>query len=372
MTDMENKQKHKSYRFVWLLLLLPLALLMQQLCKSNPQLTESIYSRHIYPVISAAISPIFGILPFSAAEVIIVVLVILLLRAVIKGIMELFVTGPVVILRGLLKLAVILCTGYFLFTVMWGLNYYRLPLATDLKLKTGKPNVTELSAVMSREISAINALSPSINFDKSGHSFYNGGFDSMRSQVNEGYGWLAAPQTPKDRIINRVYAWPKGIFPSNLMSYTGIEGIFVPFTYEPSIDTDYPQFILPFTISHETAHFKGFAREDEANYLAFLACLGNPDIYYQYSGHMNAFLYLSDALYSTDSSLWKQDVSQLDKRAAADIDFYYDYVKNHQSKAADVASKVNDDYLKSQGQPGIVSYDNFVNLLCDQYRTDVR
>jgi hypothetical protein len=252
---------------------------------------------------------------------------------------------------------------------MWGLNYYRQPLATNLALKVGTPTATELSAVMNRDIEAINKLCPEISYDKSGHSYYAGGFSAMRMQVNEGYGRLEAAVKPEDRLIDRVTAWPKGIFPSPLMSYTGTEGIFIPFTYEPSIDTDYPQFILPFTISHETAHFKGFAREDEANFLAYLACESSTDVYFQYSGHMNAVVYLSNALYDTDQKLWQQDISKLDSRADSDLNYYNDYIDKHQTQATTIANNINNSYLQSQGQPGVVSYDNFVNLLCDEYRT---
>jgi hypothetical protein len=253
---MKNKPKHRGYQFLWLLLLLPVTLLLQQLCISNPQLTESLYSRQFYPAISALISPVFGILPFSAAEVILVALILMLLWGIVKSIVMLFRVGPSVILRGILKLAVILCTGYFLFTVMWGLNYYRQPLATTLGLTAGTPTAEELSGVMNNEIENINALCPSISFDKKNHSYYEGGFKNMRLQVNAGYDWLEAPLKPENQIMGRAHASPKSIYPSPLMSYTGIEGIFIPFTYEPSIDTDYPQFILPFSISHETAHSK--------------------------------------------------------------------------------------------------------------------
>ena len=367
---MKKEKRRSGYRCAWLLLLVPLTLLLQLLCRSSPALTESIYSRHIYPVVSAVVSPVFGVLPFSAAEVILAALAVWLGWSIARGAIRFFRAGPSVLLHGLLKLAAFAGTVFFLFYAMWGFNYYRQPLSADLKLGTGAPTKAELSAVTNREIAAVNALCPQISYDKNGHSAYAGGFRAMCAQVNEGYGRYAAPQQPEKRFINRVYAWPKAIFPSSLMSYTGIEGIFVPFTYEPSVDTDYPAFVLPFDMSHEVAHFKGFAREDEANFLAYLACLSNPDVYFQYSGHMNALMYLSNALYETDQNLWKQDVSALDKRAARDLDFYNDYVQKHRSKAADVANQVNDDYLKAQGQPGVISYDNFVNLLCGQYRTN--
>jgi hypothetical protein len=361
----------KNYKFALFILLIPVSLLLQLICKNNPQLTESIYSREIYPALASIISPIFGILTFSAAETILTALIILLLIAIIKSFRRFIKIGPIVLLRGFLNLTAIFSIGFFLFTVMWGLNYYREPLATNLKLKVGTPTVSELSTVMNQEIEAINKLCPQINYDKNGHSYYPGGPNALRTQVNAGYTALDASLKPRDKIINHIRAWPKSIFLSQIMTYTGTLGMFIPFTYEPSFNTDVPQFVIPFDISHESAHFKGFAREDEANFLAYLSCKNNPNVYYQYSGYMNALIYVSSPLYTANNSLWQKDISKLDRRAASDLNYYNDFFNEHESKTlTNAANSINNSYLKSQGQAGIISYNDFVNLLCDQYRTD--
>ncbi len=154
------------------------------------------------------------------------------------------------------------------------------------------------------------------------------------------------------------------------MAYTGIEGVFFPFTCEPNVNTDSPSFVLPFDTAHESAHFKGFAREDEANFIAYLADSLNPDPYFQYSAHMEAYIYVSNALYETDISKWQVISAKLDKRAIGDLRYYNEYITEHQSPAQNISTKVNDSYLKSQGQQGVISYDMFVNLLADKYRTE--
>lgn len=364
-----KRKKRPSWGFCWTLALLPAALLLRSYLAARPQLTEDIYSRGIYTWLSRILAPLFGLFPFSVAQALLAALVLWVLWVVVRSCIRCVRRGPAWLLNGLLRLCAMASVLIFLFYAMWGCNYYRQPLAVNLKYKAGTPTAAELSAMTADEITKISALCPDITYGKNGQSAYPGGFSGMRTQVNAGYGWLTASESPSHPLIGRAYSSPKALWFSQKLAYTGIEGIFVPFTYEPTLNTDYPAFILPFTISHETAHLKGFAREDEANFMAYLACLNNPDVYYQYSGHMNALLYLADALYATDQNQWKEQMQKLDRRAAGDFAAYNAYVQRHAGTVDKISSQVNDRYLKSQGQSGVVSYDDFVVLLADRYRT---
>jgi hypothetical protein len=362
-----QKQKRRSWGFLWLIALLPAALALQYVGAKAPDKVEHIFSRGIYPVVSAAVSLVFGYIPFPVAEAALAALTAALIFAVTRRIYRTFRYGPAELLRGLARLAAFAGVMYFLFVAMWGLNYERVPLEKTLGLTTAAPTKTELAAALDKEIADVNALCPSVTYTSLGTSAYPGGFNEMKDRVNAGFDALSSPLTGSQRYFAHTRSHPKGIWLSQYMSYTGIQGIFIPYTCEPCIVTDYPQCVLPFTISHETAHLKGYAREDEANYLGYLACAANPDAYYQYSGHLNALTYLSDALYSTDPVLWRTEISKLDRRAAADVNVYYKYLRDHSGKAQSAADKINDSYLKAQGQTGVVSYDRFVTLLCAQY-----
>jgi len=63
-------------------------------------------------------------------------------------------------------------------------------------------------------------------------------------------------------------ARPKPLLASAALSWLGLTGIYSPFTGEPNVNMTVPNPELPFAASHEVAHQRGFAREDEANYLA--------------------------------------------------------------------------------------------------------
>lgn len=351
------------------LLLLPAALLLQLWAGQNRAAVESVYSRTIYPVFSSIFSTLFGLAPFSVAEVLLAVIIVVFVVRLVLCLVRLRKTGPVGLWHGFLRLASFFCTMFFLFTVLWGLNYDRLPLAQSLQYKTGTPTKAELTALVAQEVAAVNALSPQLSYDKNGHSYEDGGFSTVQSRVRDAFGRISATERPSQTVLPRTPVYPKAVFPSALLARFGIQGIFIPFTFEPTVDTSYPPFILPFAAAHESAHLKGFAREEEANFLAYLAVCSSPDIYFQYSGHMNALLYLDNALSAADAQAASTQMQTLDAHAKADIAFYDAYVNKYEGKLTQTANKVNDTYLKSNGEAGVASYDAFVDLLCDRYRT---
>src|SRR5207248_11260701 len=81
---------------------------------------------------------------------------------------------------------------------------------------------------------------------------------------------------------------PKPVYFSGLMSRLGISGVYSPFTGEPNYNALQPDFDLPFAVAHEMAHQRGFAREDEANFIAFLVCTKASNAYVRYSGYLGA------------------------------------------------------------------------------------
>ena len=88
------------------------------------------------------------------------------------------------------------------------------------------------------------------------------------------------------------------------MSYLGIGGIFIPFTCEANVNATLPDWEIPFTAAHELAHQRGFAREEEANYVGYLACRAHPDRDFQYSGTFRAALYALSALGQVDRAAY--------------------------------------------------------------------
>jgi hypothetical protein len=346
------------------LLLTPAAFALDRLSAADPAGTERLYSRSVYPALARAVSALTRPLPFSLAELAVLAGVPLLAALLIWRLFHLRYGGLrrlAALLRRLLCAASAL---FFAFTVLWGLNYNREPLARSLGYTGAGPDKALLVSMLRGEAAKIDTLCPRLCWS-GGVSVYPGGFRKMAVQVNAGYRVLAA----RDSLIPGIASRPKSLLLSPAMSYSSIEGIFIPFTYEPCLDAEYPAWALPFTMAHETAHLQGFAREDEANFLAYLADCANPDPYFQYSARLTAYIYLSNALYQTDAAAWENLHTGLDARAAADVSAYFSFGQRHEGKLQTISEKVNDSYLKSQGQSGVVSYDAFVTLLAQKARS---
>ena len=63
---------------------------------------------------------------------------------------------------------------------------------------------------------------------------------------------------------------------------------------------------IPHTICHELSHLRGFMREDEANFIGFLACIGSEDPEYRYSGYLSGWIYAGNALAGEDYEAYRQ------------------------------------------------------------------
>jgi hypothetical protein len=203
-----------------------------------------------------------------------------------------------------------------------------------------------------------------------------GGFDALAPRAVEAYRALAA-QNP---VFDANPAPPKTLTFSELMSRVGLAGIYVPFTGEAIVNADTLDAHLPFSLCHEMAHRMGFAPEDEANYVAFLATSASSDPVYQYSAYHLAFIYCANALAkSTQSTLTGQPWtgvslhSQLWAGVAPEVmpDFakQTEHIKEYEGPLQQAGEAVNDKYLQTVGQQeeGIESYGLVVDLLIAEY-----
>lgn len=108
-----------------------------------------------------------------------------------------------------------------------------------------------------------------------------GDFDYYAQQSVLAMQMLAEQYPILDRSL---YSAPKPVVMSELMSQVGISGIFVHFTMEFNINVNVPFFALPSTMTHELAHQCGFMREDEASFIAYLACKQHEQFWSRHEG----------------------------------------------------------------------------------------
>ncbi|NLZ90651.1 MAG: DUF3810 domain-containing protein, partial [Clostridiales bacterium] len=173
-----------------LILLFPLALAFAYLASRSPEMVERYYSRTVYKYLSQAISTATGIFPFSVAEVMVILVLMLTIAGVVYCIIEI-IKAPGqrfrLIAGRLVAAAVavsILCFG---FVTVWGLNYHRVSIASIANLEVREASVEELEALCRYLIERANNLRGFMEEDRDGVMACPGGVGDILKRAYKGY-----------------------------------------------------------------------------------------------------------------------------------------------------------------------------------------
>jgi hypothetical protein len=252
-----------------------------------------------------------------------------------------------------------------LFTFGAGINYQRQPFSYHSGLELGMYTREDLRAVIVEVIGELERIVPLINTCEDGgfildKSDFNKTAREAMQRLGELYPALAA-----------YYPAPKPVlFSRQTLSPLFIAGVFSPFTIEALYNNDMPDSSKPFTALHELSHLNGFMREDEANFIAFLACRASGSIDFQYSGYMNVLWSLFGVYDGEDSfELYMTIPEQAWAQFSIVSDYWWSFYNAPGGAAiAAISNTVNDTYLKAQGQEdGVKSYGRVVDLLIADY-----
>ncbi len=124
------------------------------------------------------------------------------------------------------------------------------------------------------------------------------------------------------------------------------------------------EYNLPFTACHELSHLRGFMQEEEANFIAFLACIHSDSIEFQYSGYLLGWLYATNQLYRADYEAYQEIYGTLSDDVKCDLAANSAFWRRYDGRIAEVANQINDNYLKANGQSdGVRSYGRMTDLM---------
>jgi len=260
-------------------------------------------------------------------------------------------------LAGLLSVAALLYTA---FVASFAAGYRVPTLDTKLGLEWKDVSAEELYETAKIVTAHLNELADQVYFVEETGSLRPYSHGETVEKCLDAYALLA-----EEYDFIPVFRAPvKQITLSSLMTYTHISGMYTFFTGEANLNTNYPDFVNVYTTAHEMAHQRGIARENEANFIAYLVCISSEDAYMQYSGYLNMYEYLASPLYSVSPDLYTEIVQGLDRRVRYDLQCYSAFFdKYRDSVASDVSDAVNNTYLMLQGQEqGSKSYGLVVDL----------
>lgn len=341
------------------------ALLLNGAARSSQTFAEW-YASHLYPLWVNTLGRLCSLLPFSLAE-----------WLLYGGIgLALFFLGRLIFrliwengrrwerlwdaLRRCVWTAGILL---LVFTLGGGINYQRKTFG-DLAGLTVEGATAEELAELYRELAEqVNGEAGLVARDTEGLCSPG---ENLREEA------VAAMESLGEEysFLDGYYPVPKPIFISALLSYQQVTGIYSPFTLEANYNREIPGYNQPHTLCHELSHLKGFMREDEANFIAYLACIQSDVPEFRYSGALTAFVYVGNALAGVDPEAYREIRTGLAEEAEMDLAYNNWFWNQYEGPVAEAATQLNDSYLRANSQTdGTRSYGRMVDLLLAYWRS---
>ena len=329
-----------------------------------PQVRASLFPtyRSVSKVVATALATVTSIVPFAVWDIGIVCLVLVGVACLVRRVRRKAPLAPVFAAACLL----ISCNA-FLF-VAWAFNHYAPALADELELEVGQYTTEELADATRFYLSQAAERAPLVPRKDDGELVKQDFFELARvtgasyEDLARSYPIFRGPTVP----VKALLIWGEPLL------YTGHTGMYWAPTAESGVPLNTAKADLPFIMCHEAAHRLGIASEQEANFVAFLACQASDDVRLSYSGYFNAFGYCLNALLRTDpervqpllqevadAGLYEGVVYVLTDREATRAHY-----QAYEGPVEDVGTAVNDTYLKSFGESeGVRSYGLVVDYL---------
>lgn len=346
--------------------ILPLFLLVQivflKVIAFFPEIVERFYSNGLYVLISKIARMLLGRIPFSVGDVLYGIAILYLLLLLWKS-RKLWKTNWK---DEVLKTLSVLSIAYFLFHFLWALNYYRMPLFEKMNIQR---EYTEADLVEFTEklIAKTNAVQFQITQNKNTKVTVPYSQASIFEMTQNGYDNLAKEYSFFEYEIPS----QKKSLLSLPLTYMGFGGYLNPFTNEAQVNDKLPMYGFPNVICHEMAHQIGYGSESECNFIGFLACVKNEDLYFQYSAYSNALRYCMNNIKVKNESLFDQLKKQIHLGILANYNESDAFWKQYDTFIDKGFHTFYDQFLKmNQQKDGLESYSKYVDLLVNYYKSN--
>ncbi|MBQ4150334.1 MAG: DUF3810 domain-containing protein [Clostridia bacterium] len=310
------------------------------------------FNRHIASLTRSLLSYLTAPLPFSLAEAIILAAIPAAILFILYCIFSVSKRGK--LLRTVFNLigTVFLVLSVFLFN--FSVAYDCTPIEEKLDMPTGNLTVDDLYDACDIVLADIKMHEPLIARDERGAALMPYSYSELNKRIMAEY----SKAYDKYDFLSPLYVTTKRIALSVPLSYTGIAGMYTPYTGEANINTNHAPYSVAFTVAHEMAHQRGIGPEDEANFVAFLVLYQSEDPFLRYSGLMEVFDYMTSSLYKESPEMFIELLNSYTEEIKTEYIEHYEHIENYDNETVrEISETVNDTYLKTQGQTeGTKSY----------------
>jgi hypothetical protein len=316
-----------------------------------PEAVETYYSRGLYPVIAWVQRVLFGWVPFSVGDLLYGAVFVVVLVWIVRSIRKLVrrEAGKGWGWRLLQRVTFMVLWVYVLFNLLWGLNYDRLGIADQLQLQVLPYHTEDLDRLTGLIVKQLNALDTVARADRD----QLGRISFLRGAAVRAYDSLS--------IIEPQFAYRVRSVKASVFSYPGLyigfAGYYNPFTGEAQVNIRDPSFTLPYTACHEMGHQLGYAKENEANFIGFLAATASPDPAVRYSTYLDLYQYAFRELYFRDSVLARNYRGMLAPGVRYDLRELQRFNRKYENELEPQIWAAYSRYLRANGQPhGVNTY----------------
>lgn len=330
------------------------------------------YTRTVGNFLRNVTAKISGIVPFSIIEFIIVFGICFLIFSVYKAISDHIRKVPyekrfdIIFNRAV---ALFFLVSFSLYNLTFAACSGRYPLEKNMGLYRASLSHNELMDFAQTVVYELNDCVMEMDFRATpeGSSCMPYSYTELNQKLNK----LYREYSENNKFVAGFSSKVKRVALSKLMTYTHISGVYVPFTGEVNVNTNYPHYVTAFTYAHEMAHQRGIAREDEANFVAFCVMYESGDSYLKYSALLQLFDYITNAVYMENPDDFISLYSLCDKRILREEIAYADFFDTYRdSSASSIFGAVNDASIKLRGDSdGEKSYDMMIELAASYFET---
>ena len=284
-----NEKKKISKNAAAMIIVIAVMLILNAVSWLSTGITD-FYASAIFAPMSDIFSMVTGSLPFSLGELMIA-------SWIVMGVAAPFIFIPSIIRKkrrlvkglGIFYIWVIIAV-FFLETINCFMLYHTTEFSAKYHHSAGASGFTveQLTQMCEETIEKTNELAAIVSRDDDGNMIVP---DDLEKEAYKVMNKLAE-EYPQ---LKGKYPSPKKIKASMFMTQLDLQGIYFPFSLEANINSELSPARVPCTAMHELSHLKGFIREDEAGFIAYLACLEAEEPEVRYSGYISASNYLLSA-----------------------------------------------------------------------------
>lgn len=353
----KNKGLHR-----WLLADGVVLLLFFALRQSRALMNALVF--HVTLPLEQLIGKMCSYVPFSVAELCYVLLALDVLACLILAVRYIVRSAHrgEALYRVVLFFADAVLTVYAVFCLLWGANYRAEDFCDRSGIVPREVSCEELVRVTQQFADALAECADTVTRDESG------AFTADRAAILAAAPEAYASLYEEFPFLEAQSFPPKPFRLSKILSAMNFTGFYFPFTGEANLNMDSPAAYLPCTALHEMSHQRGYASEQQCNFLAIVGSTRSDDPLFRYSGWLLGYIYLSNALYRADYDKWLAIRDALPDTVRLDIAQNNAYWSQYRGVTARVAQTLNDSMIRSYGDPlGTQSYGAVVDLLVTYY-----